>query len=254
MGIKSWVKSALDWVPLVGTAVDAWAQHSANKANKKLAREQMAFQERMSSTEVQRRVEDLKAAGLNPMLAAGSAASSGGGASAHMEPVTQRTASTALATMQNQQVLENMKLQNLKLLEEVEQAKLETDFQKVYHGQTSDTGYRYQRMWEELEKLKQERLTATEQAKLTKTNREIQEIELMILDRTSGDKIASAKSAAELTAKQVTESEMRQILMALDLPEKEALAKWFETVGAGSPATKAVMSIGQWLKMIFGGK
>jgi len=42
--------------------------------------------------------------------------------------------------------------------------------------------------------------------------------------------------------------------MRLDIPEKEALAKWFETVGAASPAAKAVMSIGQWLRMIFGGK
>lgn len=68
--------------------VSAYSQAQANKMNLKIAREQMAFQERMSGSAYQRAMEDLRRAGLNPLLAGKvGGASTPSGASAHMEPV-----------------------------------------------------------------------------------------------------------------------------------------------------------------------
>lgn len=84
----SW-ETALEWAgpvgDLLGGVLGMSGQESANRSNERIAKDNRAFQERMSSTAYRRAAEDLDAAGLNRILALGSPSSTPGGATAVMQ-------------------------------------------------------------------------------------------------------------------------------------------------------------------------
>jgi len=228
---------------LVGGVLGHSAQSKANKTNIKLAREQRDWDKEMSSTAWQRAVTDMKAAGINPMLAVSQGPASTPSTSAATvipEDAASRgvhsAASKALLNLQAQQLEANIGLTNASAYKATQEGRSA--------AVTADNAPERQH-WE-IQKLRKEIEEVISRFSLNDEQRYQIHALLPLLEE-------AQKAGIDLTKAQTNSAKVAKQLAELQVPEAEVTAQWFRSaMGGGGRVTNALKDILQIIGLIRG--
>lgn len=253
--------------PIISGAFSAFGASERNKAAERSAQYQMDFQERMSNTSYQRAVADLKAAGLNPMLAySQGGAQSGAGASYVPENTSAASAEGASKEMERQLMAANIDLTREKSkTEQAQQTALKTQASKTEQDWLSQKWTNFTNFGEGIWDSTAPKVGPNSIARLSQDLENVKATHGLTLGQTASAR-ASAQAALQSVEKMVQEVETGraseanirentkhiQVLIQnanLDQKEKIAYSKMWEDMGKSGAYAKELVP---FLRLLFG--
>lgn len=226
---------------LIGGLFGSSGAKRQNAANLQIAREQMAFQERMSNTAYQRSAADLEAAGLNRILAIGSPSSSPQGASATMVNENEMAAQAAQAMARNIAEIENIQANTAKTMAETDKVPAEINKIKAEIGMiNANQAFTHQQTRNKVQELQnliaQEAQIGTSTAlNVAKTRETSQRINILQNMETAMNGFAKLINTAQKNVQDYQLPTVQDILRLVEMGATNTLNGYV----AGIPAVKA---------------